>query len=199
MKKYILLLLSLLIIIPLTSCDTSSIENDYHDFKLSYDNQNHYDICECGKKENEEAHIFSDEVTVIAAPTCTTEGIEEYHCIVCGYKEQRATEPLGHTFDDWQEAVSATCISKGQLKRVCSKCGQEEFKETDYAAHTPVADDTLEATCSHEGHTGGTHCKVCKQELTEPTTIEKKNHNYGPWTTTIEATCTHKGQEKRTC
>jgi hypothetical protein len=199
MKKYILLLLSLLIIIPLASCDTSSIENDYHDFKLSYDNQNHYDICECGKKENEEAHIFSDEVTVIAAPTCTTEGIEEYHCIVCGYKEQRATAPLGHTFDDWQEAVSATCISKGQLKRVCSKCGQEEFQETDYAAHTPVADDTLEATCSHEGHTGGTHCKVCNQELTEPTTIEKKNHNYGPWTTTIEATCTHKGQEKRTC
>lgn len=199
MKKYLLLLLSLFIIIPLVSCDTSSIENDYHDFKLSYDNQNHYDLCECGKKENEEAHIFSDAVTLIASPTCTTEGIEEYHCIVCGYKEQRAIEPLGHTFDDWQEAVVSTCISKGQQKRVCTICGQEEFKETDYAAHKPIADDTLEATCTSEGHTGGSHCSVCHEEITPSTVIPVKEHNYGNWTTSIEADCTHKGQEKRIC
>ena len=200
MKKYLLSILTLFILLfSLTSCDTSNIEKDYHDLKLAYDENSHYDLCECGHKENEEAHIFSDAIHVISYPTCTTEGIEEYHCIVCNYKEQRTTPALGHKYGDWEVVTEPTCISKGQAKRVCELCGAEEYKDIDIISHTPVANTELESSCTHTGLTGGTHCSVCNQELSPSTVVDKKEHNYGDWTTTIEADCTHKGQEVRVC
>ena len=200
MKKYILFVLfSFITIFSLASCDTENITKDNHNFELKYDEHNHFDLCECGEKQNEEAHIFSDAIHVITKPTCTTEGINEYNCIVCGYKEQRKVPALGHKYGEYETTVDPTCISKGTAKRTCEVCGDEEFKEIDMISHTPHDYDDLEASCSHEGHIGGSYCDVCHEELVSPTIVDKIPHNFGEWTVTIEADCTHKGQEKRIC
>lgn len=199
MKKYLLLLLSLIILIPLSSCDTSDIALENHEYHLSYNDDSHYDLCECGDIINIEEHIFSDAVTVITKPTCTTEGINEYHCIKCDYREQRIVPALGHTYSNWEVVTDPTCISKGQSKRVCTICGIEEFKDIDYAAHTPTPYTDVEADCTHEGHIGGSYCSHCKDELEAATIIQKTPHTFGPWITTIEPDCIHKGQAKRVC
>ena len=200
MKKYITLIITTLILIfTLSSCDTEDIVNNHHDFHIAYDEHNHFEECDCGEKQNEEAHIFSDAIHVISYPTCTTEGVEEYHCIVCDYKEQRKTKALGHTFGDWETIQSSTCISKGQAKRVCTVCGAEEFKELDLVSHIPTPYTDVAASCTHEGHVGGSYCSVCKEEL-EPYTITSKiPHTFTEWETIQTPDCIHKGQAKRVC
>ena len=200
MKKYLLFVFTILVVLfTLTSCDTTPIQKDYHNFELKYDEHSHFDLCECGKKENEEAHYFSDAIIVVSYPTCTTEGIEEYTCVFCKYKEQRTIPALGHKYSDWEVVADPTCITKGQAKRVCTVCGVEEFKDIDYAAHnsTPYTDVT--ADCTHEGHIGGSYCSICKDELEPSTIIEKTPHAFGEWETTITPDCIHKGQAKRIC
>ena len=200
MKKLLYIIPVFLLLFTLTACfDTMAYEKDIHDFHLAYDEYSHYDLCECGQKENEEAHIFSDAIVVISEPTCTTEGIKEYTCIVCEYKEQRKTPALGHTYSDWEVVTAPTCISKGQSKRVCTVCGLEEFKDIDYAAHTPTPYTDVAADCTHEGHVGGSYCSICKEELEPSTVTQKTPHTFGEWETTITPDCIHKGQAKRVC
>ena len=55
------------------------------------------------------------------------------------------------------------------------------------------------ATCSAEGLTDGEKCSVCKAVLKEQSTIPKKDHSFGSWKTTKEATCSVEGTKQRTC
>jgi len=200
MKKYLLFIISAFILVfSLSSCDTNDLANDNHDFHIEYNDNYHYDICDCGHKEHEEAHIFSDAIHVIQKESCSQEGIYEYHCIVCDYKKEVRKDKLPHEFGDWETTVEATCLNQGQQKRVCKNCGYEEFKDINKTPHTPVAYDDLNADCTHEGHIGGTYCEVCNTELMPSTKIEKAAHTYGEWQTTISPTCTNIGQAKRVC
>lgn len=200
MKKYLLFIISAFILVfTLSSCDTSDLENEYHDFHVAYNEEGHYDLCDCGHKEHEEAHIFSDAIHVIQKESCSQEGIYEYHCIACDYKKEVRKDKLPHEFGEWETTVEATCLNQGQQKRVCKNCGYEEFRDTNKAPHTPVAYDTVDADCTHEGHTGGTYCSVCKEELSAQTTIDKTVHTYGEWTIVDNPTCTSIGSAEREC
>ena len=200
MKKYLLFILSAFILIfTLSSCDTSDLENEYHDFHVAYNDEGHYDLCDCGHKEHEEEHIFSDAIHMIQKESCSQEGIYEYHCIGCDYTKEVRIDKLPHEFGDWETTVEATCLNQGQQKRVCKNCGYEEFKDTNKAPHTPVAYDTVDADCTHEGHTGGTYCEICHEELTPYTILDKTSHHFGEWETTIEPNCEHIGHQHRVC
>ena len=200
MKKYLLFIISAFVLVfTLSSCDTSDLENEYHDFYIEYNEEGHYDLCDCGHKEHEEAHIFSDAIHMIQKESCSQEGIYEYHCIGCDYTKEVRIDKLPHEFGDWETTVEATCLNQGQQKRVCKNCGYEEFKDTNKAPHTPVAYDTVDADCTHEGHTGGTYCSVCKEELSAQTTIDKTAHTYGEWTIVDNPTCTSIGSAERKC
>ena len=200
MKKYLLFIISAFILVfTLSSCDTSDLENEYHDFHVAYNEEGHYDLCDCGHKEHEEAHIFSDAIHVIQKESCSQEGIYEYHCVGCDYKKEVRKDKLPHEFGDWETTVEATCLNQGQQKRVCKNCGYEEFRDTNKAPHTPVAYDTVDADCTHEGHTGGAYCSVCKEELSAQTTIDKTAHTYGEWTIVDNSTCTSIGSAEREC
>ena len=95
MKK-LLYLITLLGLLLLTSCiNTNSIEKDIHEYRPSYDEEYHYNLCECGEKENIEAHTFTEEV--IVEPTCETEGKIKYTCS-CGYtKEETVDQQIKRT------------------------------------------------------------------------------------------------------
>ena len=200
MKKYLLFIVTtFLLVFALTSCDNENIQNEVHEYTLKYDDTYHYDECNCGDIKNKEEHTYSNEPHVIQQESCDKEGIYEYTCTKCGYKKEVKVNKLNHEFGEWQEDTKATCLSKGKEKRVCKNCHLEEYRDTDLAPHTEVAYTDVESDCTHEGHTGGTYCSVCREELTPYTTVDKKDHDYGEWITTLDPTCIAEGQAKRVC
>ena len=71
MKKYLLFILTAIILMfSLTSCDTTDIANDNHNYEIKYNNEVHYKECDCGRIDDEEEHTFSDEIHVIQQVTC---------------------------------------------------------------------------------------------------------------------------------
>ena len=195
MKKALLFILTFTLIL-LTSCDTTNIELENHDYKLSYNDDSHYEICKCGEKRNEKGHNFI--IEVIKKSTCTEKGQIKITC-ECGYLKYKDLDLLNHQYGEYETTIEPTCISEGQAKRTCINCGKEEYKEINKIPHTPKEYDKLDSDCTHEGHIGGTYCSFCNTELSEKTKIDKSAHTFTDYETTIEATCTHIGQQKRTC
>ncbi|MBE6946613.1 MAG: hypothetical protein E7459_11120, partial [Ruminococcaceae bacterium] len=96
-----------------------------------------------------------------------------------------------------KEVVAPTCTEEGYTLRVCAECGMEVKEDiTEPTGHEYEAVVT-EPTCTTLGYTTYT-CANCgdtyKDDYTPAT-----DHKYGQWQTVKKATCTEKGQEKRTC
>ena len=70
---------------------------------------------------------------------------------------------------------------------------------------TPCAHENTElrnakaATCTEPGYTGDTYCKDCNEKISDGEISLALGHDWGEWTVTTPATCTEKGEEKRTC
>ena len=105
----------------------------------------------------------------------------------------------GHNFGEWKEASKATCTSAGSQVRACKKCGEIETKQISAKGHKEVTVPGKEATCSSEGYTSSSKCSVCGAVLSSKTTLAKKNHSFGSWTTGKAATCGADGYNVRRC
>lgn len=76
------------------------------------------------------------------------------------------------------ETVAPTCCTGGFTRTVCAVCGAVTASgNTAPVAHKPVANDTIEATCTGMGYTGGTHCAFCGLTLTQPTQTPALGHD----------------------
>lgn len=195
MKKVLLFILTFALIL-LTSCDTTNIELENHDYKLSYNDEYHYDYCDCGHKIHEEKHNIKSET--IKEITCKEPGKIRIYCD-CGYERIVDVEKNTHTFNEWEIIKEPTCITLGQASRTCDVCGFKEYKDVNYSNHKPQEYKSLEADCTHEGHIGGSYCEICHEELETQTKIEKAPHQFGEWEITTNPTCTYVGQQKRVC
>ena len=60
--------------------------------------------------------------------------------------------------------------------------------------HTVVADKAVEATCTKEGKTEGSHCSVCNEVIKAQETVPKKAHTEVTVKPAEEATCTKEGK-----
>ena len=77
------------------------------------------------------------------------------------------------------ETVEATCQTGGYTRQVCAVCGYTNVtSRTSAVGHKAVANDTIEATCTRPGSTGGTHCAYCGQTLTNPTPTAALGHDW---------------------
>lgn len=85
---------------PLTEEQTviPQIEHSFSD-ELNFDETGHWYECECGEKDQFEAHAFGEWKTVTEA-TAENEGSEERICTVCGYVESRAIDKLAGDSSD---------------------------------------------------------------------------------------------------
>ncbi|MBQ1521607.1 MAG: hypothetical protein IIZ74_02495, partial [Erysipelotrichaceae bacterium] len=118
------------------------------------------------------------------APTCTEAGAEERECSVCGEKETRTVDALGHKPADpvKENEVAATCTKEGSYDEVvyCSVCGTElsrEHKTVSALGHTwSEWKQTKAPTCTEAG-TEERKCSVCGEKETR--TIEALGHDWG--------------------
>ncbi len=160
--------------------------------------------CSCGYSYEEMIEALGHKpLTLNGTPaSCDNTGLSDgLICETCGktLKAQDVLSKLNHQFSEWEVDTPASCLSKGKEKRECSHCHLEEYRDIEKTGHTEVPYEDLDATCTHEGHTGGSYCSVCQVELTTYTTVDKIDHNYGEWTSVTDATCIAKGQDKRVC
>ncbi len=110
--------------------------------------------------------------------TCTAEGkTAGSHCSVCNtvITEQQTTQKLPHDYEE-EMLKEASCSETGEKKLTCKVCGDIRTEEIPMAAHTPVEDPAVEATCTAEGKTAGSHCSVCNTIIQEQKTIPSIPH-----------------------
>ena len=120
-----------------------------------------------------------------------------------------AANEMNYTYFEFHEhnykliSDSATCAQKGEKTYKCP-CGDVYSEESVQLPHTEVAYEDAESTCSQAGHTGGTYCEVCKEEITAPEALPLKEHSFGDWvndfdnlerTRTCEACNTHETEK----
>ena len=125
-----------------------------------------------------------DEGTEVTSPTCTGEGVIEYHCqnVGCNEKMIKAESATGHT-----PGAAATCTQP----QVCEKCGTVLELPTGHHYETEV----IVPTCTAMGYTIYT-CADCGDSYTADYT-DKAEHDYNVVVT--NPTCTEHGFTTYTC
>jgi len=141
-------------------------------------------------------HPWGDWVIVQAA-TCSTTGVYQRACPLCGAIQTQETAVLEHAFGEWVVSLPAACDAPGEQYRVCTLCGYRETMQIDPIPHTFGRwIVTKEATCTQAGEQMR-ECDECGFIEREPT--ELAAHTYGSWTMLSEPTCTATGERVRWC
>lgn len=197
MKKILYIIPIFLMIFVLASCfDTNDIKHENHDYVATYDDNYHFEKCECGEIKNKVAHELKEEI--IKESTCNEQGQKKIYCD-CGYSKIETLPLAEHKYGNYTTTTNPTCTSLGRAERVCEVCGNKDYKDVDKIAHTPVANADVEADCQHEGYTGGTHCSVCNQELEPATKTGLADHEYTEEIITKAATYNSAGEKTIKC
>ena len=110
-------------------------------------------------------------------PTCLEDGSKHKECIVCNQLLKTEVIDHAHEFEEWIIGLEPTCLEDGYKYRKCVNCDLVE-NETLFASHHEVIDDAIEATCSIEGLTKGSHCSVCDEVFIEQEKIEMLEHSF---------------------
>ena len=103
-----------------------------------------------------------------------------------------------HSFSDWESVSEPTCTSIGLQKRTC-ECSYAEYDTVAALKHTPVTDAAIDATCTTDGKTEGSHCKACGTILTVQNTVSAHGHRCDDVTVLEEATCNAEGSKRFSC
>ncbi len=112
---------------------------------------------------------------VVEEATCTSRGLKQRECSICGDVEQSHISKTGHSYGKWKVTKSATCTRQGTRTRTCRNCGQTET-ERFYADHEFGAWTVVRAaTCSVPGQRIHT-CVNCGTQETKA--IETLPHTF---------------------
>ena len=159
--------------------------------------------CSCGDSYRDNAipargHQW-DEGVITIEPTETETGLKTYTCLVCGYVNEEIIPELSHQHSYESVVTPPSCTEAGFTTHTCV-CGDSYIDSPIPATgHTPVTDPAVEATCTQNGLTEGSHCNLCGQILIPQQTIAAPGHHPGPWTVVQEPTGTMEGLEERRC
>ena len=98
---------------------------------------------------------------VIERATCTSKGVTERTCKLCGITEQRDTPEASHRYSESISIEKNDCLHTGIITRICEICGNKE-EESFTGPHTlgawiEVKDPSLFET----GCIGHYECSVC--------------------------------------
>ena len=108
-------------------------------------------------EEREVPALGHDYKSKIVPPTCTEQGYTTHTCERCDKSyNDTYTEPLGHSWSNWETEKAATCTEDGLQKRTCSQCSQTEEKAISAFGHN--VSDVWFYNDNEHWH----ECKICK-------------------------------------
>ena len=138
-----------------------------------YDNDSHWNECECGQIEKKVPHVIKE---IVTAPSCETFGSKEYSC-VCGYSYSLEILPKEHEY-----ASKWSSDEVGHWHECL--CGDKK----DYAAHIGgEATEELQATCEVCGTPYG-NLKEVVTELSAPVLLVDEETGEVSWEEVAGAT-----------
>ena len=141
-----------------------------------------------------------DSGTATTAATCTTDGVRTFTCTTCGATYTEAIPATGnHTWNEGTVTTAATCTTDGVKTFTCTVCGATYTEAIPKTGHTPEKIPAVAVTCEKNGKTEGEKCSVCGEILTEQKEIIATGHEWGPWQSGKEPTCTEKGKDYSVC
>lgn len=156
-KRFSILLIGIFFCFLLVSCDIGKFH--LHTYKMEYNADSHYYICDCGKIKSEALHKFS-EWEETKAPTCTELGKKTKSCS-CGYKIDEDIEALGHDLQ-YVASKAPTCASEGyEAHEKCSRCDYSTIKIISALPHELVHVEKKNRSCEEDGHNEYDYCKNC--------------------------------------
>ena len=181
--------ISLMVIINLVSCGEPTPEptKPKHtcDFngKYFYTEEEHWNVCICGRKGNVGVHIYG-EWEVILEPGETNMGISKASCLYCDYEYEvfvkgpdhthnysesyskdlqyhwnecscgDVQNKQGHTFSEWKILVNPTVDSTGIMEQNCSICNYINRVEIPKLNHEhDYISVVVNSNCIEEGYT----------------------------------------------
>ena len=141
-------------------------------------------------------HSWGTTYVVDQPATCTEEGSESIHCIICGESDENTTRVIpkkDHAYGDWTVTKEATCTEAGSREKVCANCGDKVTEEIPATGHAWSEWTVVrEATEEEEG----LERRTCSNDPshTEERTIPKLSHVHELIKTDAkEASCTEDG------
>lgn len=134
--------------------------------------------------------------------TCDTKGIMHEECSSCGYIRSENTEipASGHTFS-WVIDVEMTCGDDGIKHEECTVCGFVQSINTPIpSTHQHSTLKTNWCGCRPYGLIRGSKiCIDCGTAVSGDEVIIKSTPHVYERVTTVEPTCTRKGEERDVC
>ncbi len=132
-------------------------------------------------------HVYGEAYEIIW-PDCERHGIMNQKCAVCEDVYQYHTQPVGHTYSDWEIRVAPTCTELGRERRQCTVCGKAQDQSVPLEDHT-LGDWIIleEADCTSDGlrHKICTSCQgVMAEEI-----IPALGHDFADATCADPRTC----------
>ena len=179
--RYVILLLSLLILFLIPSCCIHKwVDADC----------THPRTCsKCGETEGEAlGHMWDDGTR--KEPGCTEDGSLTYTCLRCGEKRIENIAATGH---DWTGSVEkdATCTEDGVEKYTCSRCAESYETVIPARGHERMLTVKRKSTCTLEG-IERISCAVCGAYLGEEP-MPLAEHDLSDIEVLRESTCSETG------
>lgn len=103
-----------------------------HSYVIKFDQNYHWEGCDCGATRNKTKHTWTEKVTT--EPTCTEVGEKTFTC-VCGETKKEAIPATGHDWGEYEVTTAATCTQPGVMTSTCSNCGGTQTKDIPATGH----------------------------------------------------------------
>ena len=178
----------------------------------------------CGTEETEvipAAHKLTQRAETPA--TCGASGTKaHYYCEQCHkyFADEGAAKELtlndislpaseNHSWSEWTEPA-VSCTQGGEKTRSCTVCGKKESEPVAPKGHNMTHHAEVPATCGENGTKEYWSCSDCgllfaddegNSELSRAELViyATQGHEWGEWTVTKAADCTHEGSRERVC
>ena len=121
--------------------------------------------------EKAHTHSYTEKVT---APTCTEKGYTTHTCACGDSYIDSYTNPLGHSYGEWNQTKAPTCTEKGSETRTCTRCNASEARDVASLGHNHNAAVTA-PTCTARGYT--TYTCSCGDSYVDNYT-DRLGHDY---------------------
>jgi len=122
-----------------------------------------------------------DEGVVTKQPTIEEEGIRTFTCNRCkhSYTERiPKLEAPGHEHKYVSSIVTAATCTQAGIRVFKCECNDSYEEVIPALGHKEVEDPAVEATCTADGKTEGSHCSVCGEILIEQSIVPAFAHDY---------------------